>query len=186
MLRPVCGRGTAFASLALALSLAACEAAAPPASGPLEAGTEAAPRVVNVILKDYVFIPDPIRLVRGETVRFNLINGGLIAHEFVLGGPEVQAAWASAEAVNTPHVMAATPPPISLPPELAGLRVYLTSGQQVSVLYHVPLTGELQLACQIPGHVEKGMIGQVEFVPAAPPARTPSEAPISSLAPASP
>lgn len=154
--------------LALATA-AACAGSAAAPSGPLMPGSADAPREVNVILRDYLFEPTPIRIVRGETVRFNIVNGGLLPHEFVLGGATVQAAWASAEAIATPDVFTATPPPVSLPPELAGLRVYLTSGQSGSVVFRVPEEGELLLACHIPGHVEKGMVGAVEYVaPAAP------------------
>ena len=151
------------------LLLVACAAAAPSAAGgPIRPGTASAPRDVNVILRDYVILPDPLRLVRGEVVRLNVINGGLVPHELVIGSPEVQAAWASAEAARTPDVITATPPPVSLPPGLGGLRVYLRSGESTSVLYEVPADGELQVACQIPGHVEHGMVGHIEFASPAP------------------
>ena len=153
--------------LAVATAVACAGSAAPP-SGPIRPGSADAPREVNVIMRDYLFEPTPIRLVRGETVRFNIVNGGLLPHEFVLGGVAVQAAWASAEAIATPGLLNATAPPVSLPPELAGLRVYLTSGQSGSVVVRVPEEGELLLACHIPGHLEKGMVGVVEYV--APPA----------------
>ena len=154
--------------LALATAAACAESAALP-SGPIRPGSADAPRAVNVILRDYLFEPTPIRLVLGETVRFNIVNGGLLPHDFVLGGAAVQAAWASAEAIATPKILAATAPPVSLPPELAGLRVYLTSGESSSVVFRVPEEGELLLACHIPGHLEKGMVGVVEYVgPAAP------------------
>ncbi len=153
----------ALAALATSLLLSGCAASAP--RGPLErSGSAAEPRPVNVIMRDYVFQPTPIELVPGETVRFNIINGGLLPHEFVLGDRGVQAAWASAEAAATPPVPFATPPPASVPPTLAGLRVYLRSGEQSSVTYEVPAQGELLLACQIPGHVDEGMVGQVRRV----------------------
>jgi len=128
------------------------------------AGTADAPRDVNVIMRDYLFEPDPIVLHTGETVRFNIINAGLLPHEFVLGDADVQAAWASAEAAATPPGFTATPPPVSLPPEQAGLRIYLDSGQSASAVYQVPADQALELACQIPGHVAKGMVGTVELV----------------------
>lgn len=149
--------------------VAACGTAGLPPDGPLRPGTEAAPRDVNVIMRDYAFDPTPIRLVRGETVRFNVFNGGLLSHDFVLGDAPVQAAWASAEALATPDALAATPPPVSLPPELAGLRVYLESGRSASVVFRVPEASELIVACHIPGHLERGMTGTIEFVPAASP-----------------
>jgi uncharacterized cupredoxin-like copper-binding protein len=129
-------------------------------------GTPDAPREINVIMRDYLFEPDPIRLVPGETVRFNVVNAGLLAHELVLGGPVVQAAWASAEAAATPPGFTATPPPVSLPPGTAGLRVFVESGGFTTVDYAVPLGEQLELACHIPGHLAQGMVGTVELVEA--------------------
>ena len=74
-----------------------CATSPPPSSAAEQAGTAEAPREINVIMRDYLFEPDPIVLHRGETVRFNVINAGLLAHEFVLGDAAVQAAWATAE-----------------------------------------------------------------------------------------
>jgi uncharacterized cupredoxin-like copper-binding protein len=145
------------------LALAAC-LASPPSPGPITPGTVASPRVINVIMRDYLFEPTPLRLVRGETVRFNVVNAGLLAHDFVLGDAAVQSAWASAEAAATPPAFTATPPPASVPPEVAGLRVYLRSGESASVVYSVPAAGGLQLACQVPGHAAQGMVGVITFV----------------------
>jgi uncharacterized cupredoxin-like copper-binding protein len=112
-------------------------------------------------MRDYLFLPGSLSLVPGETVRFNVINGGLLPHEFALGDAAVQQAWASADAVATPPVLAATPPPASVRPEVAGLRIYLRSGEQQTVTYVVPERGELMLACNIPGHVSEGMVATV-------------------------
>lgn len=143
-----------------------CSPASTAPTSPPTAGSAAAPRDINVIMRDYLFEPDPIVLHPGETVRFNIINAGLLAHEFVLGDATVQAAWASAEAAATPPGFTATPPPVSLAPDLAGFRVYLDSGQSTSATYQVPVHQVLELACQIPGHVEQGMIGTIELIPA--------------------
>ena len=56
-----------------------------------------------------------------------------------------------------------TAPPASVPPGTGGLRVLLTSGKQTVVEYTVPSDGELRLLCNLPGHIERGMIGQVEL-----------------------
>jgi uncharacterized cupredoxin-like copper-binding protein len=128
------------------------------------AGTADAPREINVIMRDYLFEPDPIVLHGGETVRFNVINAGLLAHEFVLGDPAVQAAWATAEAAATPPGFTATPPPVSLPPDVGGLRIFLGSGASSSVVYEVPRGKGLELACQIPGHIDQGMVGTITIL----------------------
>jgi len=138
-----------------------CAPSSSPSSAQERAGTAEAPREINVIMRDYLFEPDPIVLHRGETVRFNVINAGLLAHEFVLGDAAVQAAWATAEAAATPPGFTATPPPVSLPPDVGGVRVFLDSGASASVVYQVPRHGALELACQIPGHIEQGMVGTI-------------------------
>ena len=154
--------GHAACRVALAAIVIAGCTPATPALGRVEtAGTSEQPREVNVIMRDYLFQPTPLTLVGGETVRFNIINGGLLPHEFVLGDRTVQEAWASAEAAATPPAPLTTAPPATVPPTVGGLRVHLASGEQASVLYEVPRGGELELACHIPGHVEQGMVGEV-------------------------
>ena len=61
-----------------------------PAASP-QPGTDAAPREVNVIMRDYHFDPTPLYLYPGETVRLNVVNGGMVEHELVLGDAAVQA-----------------------------------------------------------------------------------------------
>lgn len=138
--------------------LAAAPAPTPDLSRP---GTADQPRPVVVIMRDYVFNPTPLYLVPGETVEFQVINAGMVPHEFVLGDQSVQQAWASANAAATPAGAFATPPRASVAPEVGGLEVQLTPGQAQAFIYHVPADGALQLVCHLPGHVEKGMVGSV-------------------------
>jgi uncharacterized cupredoxin-like copper-binding protein len=146
------------ASLAVGLVfLGAMLASAPGVPPSFEPGTSADPRDVNVILRDYAFNPDPLQLSAGEMVRFTIVNGGLVEHEFVLGDESVQQAWAAANAVATPPAPFATAPPASAPAGTGGLRVFVPSGQTATATYMVPPTGELQLFCHLPGHAEQGM-----------------------------
>jgi uncharacterized cupredoxin-like copper-binding protein len=64
----------------------------PPQVEIAQAGTPAQPRDVTVIMRDYRFDPTPVVLVPGETVRFTILNGGLIDHDFVIGDEAVQRA----------------------------------------------------------------------------------------------
>ncbi len=151
------------AVLALGLVLLGAWLAQAPAPTPTisRPGTVAAPRDVNVILRDFAFNPDPLYLVAGETVRLYVINGGMVDHEFVLGDQQVQAAWAVADAAASPDAPFATPPPASVPPNTGGVRLYLAPGQLATVDYTVPSSGQLQLFCHLPGHAERGMVGRV-------------------------
>jgi uncharacterized cupredoxin-like copper-binding protein len=154
-----------FATLATTLVLIGMQrpSEAPPEIRLSRPGTPTQPRDVTVIMRDYRFDPTPIVLVPGETVRFTILNGGLVEHDFVLGDEEVQKAWRDADARATPPGLLATPPPASVPPGTGGLRVLLGSGEQAVVDHTVPLEGPLALYCHIPGHVERGMVGAVEL-----------------------
>lgn len=161
MLVLVLGLGLALGLVLLGAALAGAPAPAPQITKP---GTVDSPRVVNVILRDYRFDPTPLYLVPGETVRLNVVNGGMVEHELVLGDASVQEAWSTADAVATPPAPFATSPPASVPADTGGLRILLGSGGSTSVDYTVPAAGGLKLACHLPGHVEEGMVGEVMLV----------------------
>lgn len=111
-------------------------------------------------MKDWIFLPDPVDVVPGETVLLHLVNGGLEIHELVIGDQHVQDAWEAAElaTINAPP---GPTPAVSVPPDVSGLRVVVASGQRVDVTWHVPAAaaeiGGLLLGCHIPSHWAKGM-----------------------------
>ncbi len=155
---------TAVLALLLVMA-AACDAGAGgvPPTPPITPGTANTPREVNIIAKDYLFLPSVVDLVPGETVLLHIVNGGLATHEVVIGDPVVQAAWEVAEAA------AADPPPgptpfVSVQPDRAGLRVVVASGERRDVLWAVPASGDLILGCHIPGHWQQGMQAAIRLV----------------------
>ena len=157
----------------LAGLLGACAAGpTPPAS--FRPGTAEAPRELNIIASDYAFVPPVIRVVPGETVLIHVVNGGLEPHEAVIGDAAVQAAWEAAEARTAGHPPGPTPM-VRVVPSLAGVRVFVSSGQRADVRWTVPvaagggatspsLGGGWFIGCHIPGHFEKGMVVPIEFV----------------------
>ena len=148
------------------VALAACDAGPPPATPPILPGGAASPREVNLIAKDYSFLPDVLDLVPGETVLLHVINGGLATHEAVIGDAATQAAWADAEA-GPDEAPPGPTPVVSVPPDVAGIRIVVTSGQRVDLVWTVPLDAPPYLVqCHIPGHLEKGMTIPVRWVPA--------------------
>jgi len=148
-----------LAALLASTTLAACDAGAPAATPAIRAGSSAVPRDVNVILKDWVFLPDPVDLVPGETVVLHVVNGGLEVHELVIGDQAVQDAWEVAEAANSDPPPGPTPA-VSVAPAVAGIRIVVASGQRVDLTWTVPGQaglGGLIIGCHIPGHWAKGM-----------------------------
>ncbi|HUP83875.1 MAG TPA: hypothetical protein VM284_06780 [Candidatus Limnocylindria bacterium] len=154
----IVGLSLAISLVILGADLAARPVESPPLGTP---GVAASPRVVTIIMRDYRFDPTPLYLYRNETVRINVVNAGMVEHELVLGDAAVQSAWASADAAATPPAPFTTAPPASAPADTGGLRVLVLSGASTSVGFTVPEGGELLLLCNIPGHEQRGMVGEV-------------------------
>ena len=144
----------------------ACEAGAPPPTPSIVPGTSGSPREVNLIAKDYSFLPDALDLAPGETVLLHVINGGLEVHEAVIGDARVQDAWEIAEAATVGAPPGPTPV-VSVPPDVAGLRIVVRSGERVDVVWTVPPetpTAAWEVGCHIPGHWARGMRIPVRWV----------------------
>lgn len=156
-----------------ALLVLGCGAGTPSGTPPIVPGGSAAPREVNIIAKDYAFLPDAVDLVPGETVLLHVINGGLEVHEAVIGDAAVQDAWEVAEAATEGAPPGPTPI-VSVPPDVAGLRIVVRSGERVDLVWTVPaIVGDQASAvggpswvvgCHIPGHWAKGMQIPVRWV----------------------
>jgi len=106
-----------------------------------------------------------VDLVRGETVLLHVVNAGLDVHEVVIGDTATQDAWEVAEAA----VAGAPPGPtpvVSVPPDRAGLRIVVASGQRTDALWTVPAAPgpTLIVGCHIPGHWARGMQVPVRFI----------------------
>ncbi|MEA2519869.1 MAG: Copper binding protein plastocyanin/azurin family [Chloroflexota bacterium] len=154
--------------IAIGIVTGGCDAGVAPATPPIRPGSSVAPREVNVVLKDWLVLPDPVDIVAGETVVLHVVNGGLEIHELVIGGPAVQDAWESAEAA------AADPPPgptpvVSVAPSTAGIRVVVPSGQRIELTWTAPddasTAAGMVLGCHIPGHWAKGMHAGLRLAP---------------------
>jgi len=148
-------------AIGVAALVGACDAFGEPRpTPPIVPGTSGSPREINVILKDWVFLPDPIDVAPGESVLIHAVNGGLDVHELVIGDAAVQDAWEAAEAATVGAPPGPTPV-VSVPPDRAGIRVVVASGQRLDVAWQVPASasevGDLVIGCHIPGHWEKGM-----------------------------
>jgi uncharacterized cupredoxin-like copper-binding protein len=150
------------------LALAGCDAGSASPTPPATPGTSAAPRDLNLIMRDYTYVPPQVDLVPGETVRLHVINGGLVLHEAVFGDMDSQLAWEEAELVTVD----APPGPTPFVPEpegFDGLRVVGGSGELVEVVWTVPADAASDptgwfVGCHIPGHWAKGMVVPVRFV----------------------
>ena len=160
--------GVAASSGVLALLLAGCGGGVPAGTPPITPGTAAVPREVNIIARDYAYVPSVVDLVPGETVVLHVVNGGLTVHEAIFGDIETQLAWEGAEAPLADSPPGPTPI-VPVPPGFDGVRVVVGSGERVDVTWTVPsdaagVAGGWFVGCHIPGHWDKGMVVPVRFV----------------------
>ena len=147
------------------------------ATPPIIAGSSDAPREVNLITRDYAFVPDTLDLVPGETILLHVINGGLVVHEAVIGDASVQDAWEAAEAATAGAPPGPTPV-VTAPAGVAGVRLVVASGERVDLTWTVPAdaagsasgsgngvaTSAWLVGCHIPGHWARGMQIPVRWV----------------------
>ena len=161
---------------ALALVISACAATGPAATPPIVPGRSDTPREVNLIARDYAFVPPTLDLVPGETILLHVIDSGLDTHEAVIGDGAVQAAWESAELATVGAPPGPTPV-VNVPPDVAGVRIVVHSGERVDLAWTVPAdaatrgssTSAWLVGCHIPGHWAKGMQIPVRWVTGAAP-----------------
>jgi uncharacterized cupredoxin-like copper-binding protein len=147
-----------------------CDAGAPAGTPPITPGTSGVPREVNIIARDYAFVPSVVDLVPGETVLLHVVNGGLEIHEAIVGDLDAQLAWEAAEGATVGHPPGQTPV-VEGPPGFEGTRVVVASGQRLDVTWTVPPdaagdAGGWFVGCHVPGHWQKGMVVPVRFVDA--------------------
>jgi uncharacterized cupredoxin-like copper-binding protein len=187
--RPITGVAAALLGAAM---LAGCGVGSATPTPPVVPGTSSAPRDLNLIMRDYAYVPPVVDLVPGETVRLHAINGGLVIHEAVFGDMDSQLAWEEAELVTVDAPPGPTPF-VPDPPGFDGLRVVAGSGELMEVVWTVPSDAASDptgwfVGCHIPGHWAKGMVVPVRFVDGAgnlipkPTASPPSSSPVSSPA----
>jgi uncharacterized cupredoxin-like copper-binding protein len=165
--RPVRVRPVALA-LCTVLVAAGCGTSGAPATPPITPGASAAPRDVNIVMRDYSYVPPVVDLVPGETVTFRVLNGGLEIHEAILGDLDDQLAWEEAEAAVAEHPPGPTPT-VDEPVGFDGIRIVVESGQRLDVTWTVPADAASAesgwfVGCHIPGHWQKGMVVPVRFV----------------------
>lgn len=110
-------------------------------------------RIVQVVMREedgrMLFLPDVVRIKRGEQVRFLLRNNGAIEHEFVIGTLEE----------NLRHQQEMQDNAGMLHDEPNARRVAAKATGEV--IWRFTKDGEFDYSCLIPGHREAGMFGRI-------------------------
>ncbi|MDZ7711358.1 MAG: plastocyanin/azurin family copper-binding protein [Roseovarius sp.] len=169
---------TTLASVAFALATSAAFAGAGHDSG--HGGGHAAmmgapgdpakaDRVIEVSMTEMAYEPSNIEVMEGETITFVVRNDGDLVHEFNLGTQQkwqghmdemmkmMETGMMTVDKVNHDKMMQ------------AGMMhddpnsVLLEPGQTAKVTWTFGETADMGFACNVPGHREAGMVGDIVF-----------------------
>lgn len=145
-----------------------------------------ATRTVEVVMGDMSFTPKSLEIKAGETVRFVLINKGQLLHEFNLGDAAMHAKHQQEmlqmqqRGMLTPTGMNSAPMPSGAMDHaamdhgsMAGMdhgssmkhddpnSVLVEPGKAAELTWTFSKAGNLEFACNIPGHYQAGMVGKL-------------------------
>lgn len=134
------------------------------------ADPSAATRTVRVELGDNFFRPESIRVQPGETVRFVLVNTGQLLHEFNIGTPRMhevhqkemlemmELGVLTGTELKTDHGSAHSGHGMTHDDPNS---VLLEPGEKKELTWRFAGTTDLEFACNVPGHYEAGMVGDI-------------------------
>ena len=108
-------------------------------------------RVIKVEMSDAMrYFPDGIRVKRGDTIRFDVRNGGQMPHEMVLGTMDELKKHAEMMRKEQHEML-----------HDDGYVAHVAPGDRGRIVWQFTRPGEFYFACLIPGHFEAGMIGTI-------------------------
>lgn len=129
-----------------------------------------ADRVINVSMTEMAFEPSSIEVMEGETITFVVSNDGEIVHEFNLGTEKMwqghmdemmkmmDTGMMAVDKINHDKMMQA-----GMMHDDANSAL-LEPGQTAKVTWTFGEKTELGFACNVPGHRESGMVGEISFM----------------------
>ncbi|HJU52538.1 MAG TPA: plastocyanin/azurin family copper-binding protein [Acidimicrobiia bacterium] len=107
---------------------------------------------VRIDIEHSRFLPERLVIAEGTRVRFLVVNGDPIHHEFITGSPEVHRRHAQGTEAQHPSI----PGEVSVDP----------NGRAITT-FTFEESGRFEFACHLPRHYAYGMHGEIEVVPAA-------------------
>lgn len=131
-------------------------------------------RTINVEMHDNYYVPEAIQVQPGQTVRFVVENKGNLVHEFNIGTPAtheahqdemqmmvehgvIQGGQLNRDMMNMDmgngHTMKHDDPN----------SVLLEPGESKEIIWKFSEQGNIEFACNVPGHYQAGMYGEVNF-----------------------
>lgn len=135
---------------------------------------ENATRMIEVVMSDNYYEPEEIAVSAGETIRFVIKNEGEFVHEFNIGTAAMHAAHQEemmtmmehgvleADRINHDKMKMDMGDGKTMEHDDPN-SVLLEPGDSAEVVWTFPEEVALEFACNVPGHYESGMVGQVKY-----------------------
>ena len=133
-----------------------------------------ATRSITVAMYDNYYKPETIEVKPGETVRFVVENKGKLVHEFNIGTPGTHEAHQKEMMMMVEHGVIQGN---KLNHDMMEMdmgdgqsmkhddpnSVLLEPGQSEEIVWTFSKKGNIEFACNVPGHYQAGMYGDVNF-----------------------
>ncbi|WP_431474082.1 cupredoxin domain-containing protein [Marinobacter sp. KM021] len=138
------------------------------------ANASEATRTVTVAMYDNYYEPETIDIQKGEVVRFVVENHGQLVHEFNIGTADMHEAHQQEMVMMVEHgvIQGGTINHQMMEMDMGGGHtmkhddpnsVLLESGQSGELIWRFSGDTTLEFACNVPGHYQAGMYGDVRF-----------------------
>jgi uncharacterized cupredoxin-like copper-binding protein len=133
-----------------------------------------ASRTVEIMMYDNYYEPESVEVRQGETIRFVVTNQGELVHEFNIATAEMHVAHQEEMRMMVEHgVIAGDHINLDMMKmDMGGGRtmehhdpnsVLLEPGQSAEIVWTFTTDAELEFACNVPGHYEAGMTGEIDI-----------------------
>lgn len=143
------------------------------ASGEPGKASEAS-RTITVEMYDNYYEPEEISVEPGQTVRFVVENKGSLVHEFNIGTPAMHEGHQKEMMMMVQHgvIQGGKLNRDMMKMDMGNGQsmkhddpnsILLESGQSQEVVWKFSEKGNIEFACNVPGHYQAGMVGDVNF-----------------------
>ncbi|MFO8142043.1 MAG: cupredoxin domain-containing protein [Marinobacter sp.] len=133
-----------------------------------------ASRTINVAMHDNYYEPEAIEVETGETVRFVVENKGNLVHEFNIGTPSMHEAHQEEMMMMVEHgvIQGGKLNKQMMQMDMGNGHsmkhddpnsVLLEPGESQELVWKFTGKGSIEFACNVPGHYQAGMYGDVDF-----------------------
>lgn len=131
-------------------------------------------RTINVQMYDNYYEPEAIQVSQGETVKFVVENKGNLVHEFNIGTPGMHEAHQAEMMMMVEHgvIQGGKLNHKMMEMDMGDGHsmkhddpnsVLLEPGNSKEIIWKFPDKNDIEFACNVPGHYQAGMYGDVKF-----------------------